>query len=194
VATVFTAAVVLSGCGGSASAGVASIDVGGAQTTPASNSSSPADREAALLKAAQCMRDSGVKDYPDPVVDSSGNVQRGQGGAQFNRNDPTVRKAFTACQSLFQAARPQFSPEQRQELQDALLAFAKCVRANGYNMPDPTFDGTPGQGRGPFQGVNANDPAFRKARTACQDKLNGVFPGGGGPGGNPGGPPPGGAQ
>jgi hypothetical protein len=176
---------VLSACGGGDSGGVAAINDGGAASATTSNSTAPADREEALLKAAQCMRDHGVKSYPDPVVDANGNVRPGDFRAQLNRNDPTVRKAFTACRSLFEATRPQFTPDQQQKLQDALLKFAKCVRAHGYDMPDPTFGSPPGQGRGPFGGVNPNDPAFAKAREACQSLLAGAFPGGGpgGPGG-----------
>jgi len=169
---------VLNGCGGGGSGGVAAINDGGGGAGATTSTMSSADRETALLKAAQCMRDNGLKNYPDPVVDSNGDVRPGQFGAQFNRDDPAVRKAFTACRSLFQAARPQFTPAQQQQFQDALLAFAKCVRAHGYNMPDPTFGGSPGQGRGPFGGVNRNDPAFVKARQACQSVLAGAFPGG----------------
>lgn len=193
VLLVATAAIVtLSACGGASSDGVAAIDGSGASTAPASEAGTSANREAALLKAAQCMRDNGVKNFPDPVVDSNGDARPGQFGAQLDRNDPSVSKAFTACSSLFQAARPQFSPEQGQKLQDSLLAFAKCVRANGYDMPDPTSGGTPGQRGGAFADVNRNDPAFVKARTACQSELAGAFPGGG-PGGQggPGGPPTG---
>jgi hypothetical protein len=177
----------LGACGGGDSGGVAAINDGTAARTTSSNAAAPADREAALLKAAQCMRDNGVKDFPDPQVDSNGDVRPGGFRAQLDPNDPTVRKAFTACRSLFAAARPQFTPEQQQKLQDALLAFAKCVRAHGYDLPDPTFGAPPGQGRGPFSGVNRNDPAFVKARQACQQVLAGAFPGGGRGFGGPGG-------
>lgn len=60
-----------------------------------------------------------------------------------------------------------------------LLAYAKCMRDNGVDFPDPQFDsnGRPqfhrqGGLRGPvdhgFAGLNEN-PAFEKARTACND-------------------------
>ena len=143
-------AVVLTACGGgsASSGGVAAIGSSGAAATTTTSSS--ADRAAALTKAAQCMRDHGVPSFPDPTTDSNGNV-RLTGLRGFDRNDPAMRTAFTACRSMFQAARPQFSPAQQQQFQNALLAFAKCVRAHGYNMPDPTFGGTPGQGGGPVR-------------------------------------------
>ena len=58
-----------------------------------------------------------------------------------------------------------------------LLAYAKCMRDNGVDFPDPQFDsnGRPqsnradrqaGQG---FAGLRDN-PAFERARTACNDK------------------------
>jgi uncharacterized membrane protein YgcG len=189
LAALLALAVLATACGGSSasSGGVAAI--GSTSAGETTTTTSAADRAAALTKAAQCMRDHGVPSFPDPTTDSSGNV-RLTGLRGFDRNDPAMRTAFTACRSLFQASRPQFSPSQQQQFQNALLAFAKCVRAHGYDMPDPTFGGTPGQGGGPFGGINRNDPAFQKARTACQSVLAGAFPGGrgGGPGFGGGGP------
>src|SRR5262249_48920967 len=141
------------------------------------------DREAALLKASQCMRANGVKDFPDPTVDANGNFRLGGGGAGariFDRNDPNVRKAVQACQKYFAAARPQFTPEQQQKLQDTLLKYAKCMRQNGYDMPDPQFgNGGGGPGGGLFRDINRSDPTFQKANAACQSILAGAFPGGG---------------
>jgi hypothetical protein len=196
------AAVLLAACGSSSSStsgGVASIG-NAASTSPAAATQpqSAASREAALQKASQCMRDHGVKDFPDPTVDSSGNVR--PGNFQLDRNDPSVRTAFQACRSLFAAARPQFSPAQQQALQDAILAYAKCMRTNGYDMPDPTFNGggAGGPGGGGLFGnrsLNRNDPLFKKANTACRPTLQkalasaglrggfGRGPGGGGFGG-----------
>lgn len=172
---------------------VASLGKAGATPKP-SASASAKDREAALLDFAKCMRTNGVKDFPDPTVDSNGNPRLGFG--RQDRNNPTVQKAMTACQSKLAAARPTFDPKQRQQLQDALLAYAKCMRANGYQMADPTISTTPGQrpAGGPFGNVNRNDPAFKKADAVCHAKLGTFGTGGpGGPGAG-GGPPPGGAN
>jgi hypothetical protein len=206
VAAALGAAVLLAACGSSSSSsssgggGVASI--GNAASTSAAAATQPqtaAQREAALEKAAQCMRSHGVKSYPDPTVDSNGNVQQGSFSG-IDRNDPSVRSAFQACRSLFAASRPQFSQQQQQALQDAILAYAKCMRTNGYDMPDPTFDGggAGGPGGGGIFGnrnANRNDPTFKKANTACRPTLQkalasaglgggfGRGPGGGGGGG-----------
>jgi hypothetical protein len=131
------------------------------------------------------MRKNGVANFPDPTVDSNGNVQMGFGpNSGINRDDPTVRKAFTACRSMLQALRPQFTPEQRQQLQDALLKYAQCMRANGYQMADPNFSGDGGGFRALGQ-INRQDPAFQKADAICRPQTLGNLPFGprGGPGG-----------
>jgi hypothetical protein len=163
------------GCGSSAaSKKVASLGDGPAPAATATAATGK-DREAALLDFAKCMRANGVPSFPDPTVDADGNPR-----LQFqrlDRGDPAVRKAQQACRGKLANARPSFSPEQRQKMQDALLAYAKCMRTNGYDLPDPTFDPAPGQGRngrpagGPFGTVNRNDPAFKKADPLCRDKL-----------------------
>jgi hypothetical protein len=49
-----------------------------------------------LRKLAQCMRDNGVEDFPDPSAD--GTVQFGGAGRNIDPNDPTVRAALEKCQ------------------------------------------------------------------------------------------------
>jgi hypothetical protein len=44
------------------------------------------------------------------------------------------------------------------------LAYARCMRQHGINMPDPTPDGSlPNRG----SGVNPDDPKFKAAERAC---------------------------
>ena len=65
--------------------------------------------------------------------------------------------------------------------QDALLKYAACMRQNGVDMADPTFDadGNPtGGGFGRNSGVDRSTPAFQTAQTACGDLLKGVTLGG----------------
>jgi hypothetical protein len=72
-----------------------------------------------------------------------------------------------------------------------MLAYAKCMRAQGIDMPDPKFSsgrggGTTFQlagpgGKGGKTGPNPDSPAFKAADKACHSKLADIEKGG--PGG-----------
>ena len=65
--------------------------------------------------------------------------------------------------------------------QDALLKYAACMRENGVNMADPTFDadGNPtGGGFGRNSGIDPRSDAFQAAQKVCGDLLQGVTLGG----------------
>jgi hypothetical protein len=64
------------------------------------------------------------------------------------------------------------------EQQDAMLAFAKCMRDHGVDMPDPEF-GTSG---GPAiqiggDGIAFDSPTFKAADEACRSIVKGALPG-----------------
>jgi hypothetical protein len=70
--------------------------------------------------------------------------------------------------------------------QDALLKYAACMRTNGVDMADPTFDadGNPtGGGFGRNSGVDRSTPEFQTAQKACGNLLQGITLGGGRGGG-----------
>jgi hypothetical protein len=69
--------------------------------------------------------------------------------------------------------------------QEALLAYASCMRDNGVDMEDPTFDADgnmTGGGFGPDSGIDPRSDEFQTAQEACGDLIEGVDIGGG-PGG-----------
>lgn len=71
------------------------------------------------------------------------------------------------------------------DTQDALLAYAQCMRDNGVDMQDPTVDAdgnVQGGGFGPDSGIDPRSTEFQTAQTACGDLLQGVAFGGGGGG------------
>ena len=71
--------------------------------------------------------------------------------------------------------------------QDALLKYAACMRQNGVDMADPTFDadGNPtGGGFGRGSGIDPRSDAFQAAQKVCGDLLQGVTLGGRGRGFN----------
>ena len=178
----------LVGCSSTAGPQVASLAGAGAGAAPgAASPSASVDRETAARQFSACMRTNGVPDFPDPTVDSNGNVRLGLGGggAGLDRSDPSVRKAMQACRQYLQGLRPNFTPEQRQQLQDALLKYAQCMRAHGYQMADPDFSGDGGGFRA-FGQLNRSDPVFIRADAVCRPQTLGTLPFGG-PGGRPGG-------
>jgi hypothetical protein len=66
--------------------------------------------------------------------------------------------------------------------QEALLAYAACMRQNGVDMADPTFDanGEPTGGLfGPESGINPRSEEFQAAQQACGGLIQGITLGGG---------------
>jgi len=184
-------ALVATACGGSAGAddGVASLDDSVASDAAPATAAPAVSQEEALLAFTACLRDRGI-DVPDPEMDADGNLQLSRPAAaqedpNFDRD--AFRVAREACAEHLEGVALGFRGEDRTETEDQLLAFAACVRENGYDMPDPDFsNATPGQGGGggPFAGLDRNDPAFQAAAEACSDLLPGVGRGApGGPGG-----------
>lgn len=150
----------------------------------------PAGADEAALAFAECMRDEGVEDFPDPEVSDDGRVRITGGG---DPDDPTVQAAQEACQPLLEEggsfAPP--DPEAAAAMEEQVLAFAECMREQGIDFPDPEVDGGRVMMR-PGAGVDPESPEFADAQEACEDELPDGGPGGpGGPGGAgaPGGQP-----
>ncbi|MGI5239931.1 hypothetical protein [Dactylosporangium sp. CA-139066] len=126
-ALVVIALVGLAGCDGSG---------GGA---PAATTGGPQSQRQALAAAAQCMRDNGHPDWPDPV-------QNGNGDWVFPDSAPDVPPA-PACAALFRTAKGGGAGPSRRPLSAAEIAQARtwsaCIREHGVpGWPDPDADGT----------------------------------------------------
>jgi hypothetical protein len=182
-------AAALAGCGGGGGDGdgVATLGDGGTTTTADAGSGADltdAEREDAMLEFTECMRDHGV-DMPDPTSAGPG----GGGGKIAIGGDGPDQDGFEAAQEACGdilgdafGERQAPSAEEQAQMQDDMLAFAKCMREHGVDMPDPDFSSgnggvimRPGEGTDPGE-----DPDFEAAQTACQDELG--FEGGNGPG------------
>ncbi len=173
-------AAVASGCGSTSSDdGVAALDEAAATTSEDDGAEAPAseeDPQEAALEWAKCMRENGV-DVPDPEIGEGGRLTIRPGGAGRRLGDvdsDSFRAAMQECgRPLGGAGPPALSDEQREELQETMLEFARCMRENGVDMPDPDFSGQGGGGLfrlgGP--GVDPESPTFRKAQEACQEIL-----------------------
>lgn len=195
---------VAAACGGEddASSGVASLAatdtvVGESADEAVAEVSGEADQEQAMLNFAACMRDNGV-DIDDPTVDADGNVEFGgfRGAVQGGEIDrSTMETAMQVCQENLEGISlgRGGGDFDLTELEDTMVEYAACMRANGYDMDDPDFSnvgpgngGEPGQGGGrPFGDIDLNDPDFISAQEVCEEVLGGFRgPGTRPPGGN----------
>jgi hypothetical protein len=125
---------------------------------------SPADEAEAGRAYAQCMRDNGVPDFPDP--DANGQLR---GPAHEQQDNPKFRAAQEKCRDLAPGGEHQRSDPASVE---QMRKFSQCMRDNGLpDYPDPDPDG---RVRGPGHEQQDN-PKFRAAMEACRQQL----PGGG---------------
>jgi hypothetical protein len=107
---------------------------GGAGNTNAAN------RGGKAVKFAQCMRDNGVSEFPDPDASGELTIDGVLNGSSLDPNAPAWKEAIGACKDL---QPPGFTGDKNvsDEEQEARLAFAQCMRDNGVeDFPDPGKD------------------------------------------------------
>jgi hypothetical protein len=166
-------ALALAACGGSPDGDrVASLSGGGATTTTSGTGKAAAkDPQQAALDFAKCMREHGI-DIPDPEVDDQGRVRvrvGGPGGGGARPDPKKLDEAQKACGGLMGGGgdgRGQIDPEER----DAMVAFARCMREHGIDMPDPTGDGLVMR-KDDDGGPDPSSERFQEAERACDHHL-----------------------
>lgn len=166
----------LAACGetGDDDPGVATLDDSGDDADGSDEESDDTDTageedsfEDQALAFAQCIRDNGVPDFPDPQIDEDGGIMMG-GEGDFDRE--AVEEAMEACEDLSPRGGGNFSEEDRQEMEDAALEHAQCMRENGVPaFPDPEFSGD--GARIELDDIDPESPAFQQAEAACEDKM-----------------------
>lgn len=169
---------------GGADDGVATL--GDGNSGSGASASPSIDPEDALADFAQCMRDNGIEDFPDPQVDENGQIifggpGGGDGGPPSDADLQDLQAAMQACQDLLpEGLGPgQISAEDQAAFQDALLEYAQCMRDQGIDFPDPDFSGGDGEFAVGGGGVDPNDPDFQAADEQCRPILDDVIPSGG---------------
>lgn len=140
------AAFVLGGCGG------------GSGTPPAPSAGAG---RAAYAEAAQCMRDNGFPDFPDPV-ETNGRWGFPPSVTDLVKQSPgQCRDLFVKAGSLPDRTRRAVSGEEMTKLR----AWGECLRGNGLpDWPDPDAEGV----FHPQQAPQEDDPAWQKADEACR--------------------------
>jgi hypothetical protein len=115
-------ALIGAGCGGSG-------DGGGDNKTAAN--------QERAVKFAECMRENGVSEFPDP--DASGNltIDGVLNGSSIDPDSPAWKGAVATCKDL---QPPGFTGggERSSSEQEGALRFAQCIREHGVrDFPDP---------------------------------------------------------
>jgi hypothetical protein len=155
-------ALALAACGGGGDRGEGVASLGGNDQATATTSPAGGDVKQQALAYARCMRQHGIN-LPDPRFDAQGHMAQ-QLPAGSGPDDPKFKAADQACKQHLPdgGAPPRPDPQQQQQM----LAFARCMRQHGINIPDPKPGG--GIDVDGDAGVNPNDPKFKAAEQACQ--------------------------
>lgn len=120
----------------------------------------------------ECLRKQGL-DVPDATVDENGQVSFGQLMAGRRVDREKLQAAQQVCgkppAGVTSAIENTLNSP---EFQDAALKFAKCMRDEGVDIPDPDFSklgsGDGGGDNGLFGGIDRDDPKVAAGIKACQ--------------------------
>lgn len=139
----------------------AGVMVAALGTSAATAQKTPAERTDAAVAYAQCIRDNGYAEFPDPDPDGGFKFLIERGSA------PRFKTAAAACRDLApEGMRDEgVTPEQL----DALIKLSQCVRDSGVpEFPDPDSEGR-------FElsntGIGPDDSRLQVAMAACQDET-----------------------
>lgn len=164
-------ALVGAGCGGGAGEG------GGAAGGAAGGAGAGSSARDAAVRFSACMREHGVRAFPDPDASGELTVDAVVNGASIDPEGPAWKQAMDACEDLQPAG---FTGEKRDAgQQDAALRFAECMRESGVeDFPDPApgeplvdtnripSSNTPG-------GMDVLNAAMRTCREAAEKAMAG---------------------
>lgn len=156
-AALFTLAVA---CGTTPTTGVASVSTSSAAPAASASASPTGDPEERGRQYARCMREQGVE-MDDP----------GSGGEIRVRKIPGGRDKFEAAMKACRqytpfANRAGINPQDLEQLRE----FAKCMRGQGIDMPDPDPNGG---GGALIKKREVDEARLREAMKACEGHLPG---------------------
>jgi hypothetical protein len=178
ISLVLALALVAGACSDSGdSTQIASLETGSAETSEDERDVDEiAESEAAMLAFTQCLRDQGI-DVDDPTMDADGNMQL----PPINIEVPDIvadldeapdmsefEGMIASCEEHLEGVVSTFSSADTTEIEDMLLAYAGCMRANGVDMPDPDFSS--GGGVIDLGAIGGED--FEAADAACSPLLS----------------------
>jgi hypothetical protein len=161
-----------------ATAAVGVAACGGSQNPSNSGSSGGSAAVTGAVRYSACMRSHGVTNFPDPHVSRNGNHR--SIGIDLNPSivsSPAFKSAQKTCGYLVQAQTSGSTGAQQQAEADALLAFARCMRAHGFpSFPDPNTQGQAWTlAMLTNAGINLKEPAVRPTALTCTSVTHGIL-------------------
>jgi len=152
----------LAACGGGGDDGDGVASAGGGSSA-ATTSAAPQDATQAMLQYAQCMRDNGVPNFPDPEIQDGGSISLSMpDGVDLEKAKAANEKCRKYMPNGGEA--DQASPERIEQARQ----YAQCMRDKGVkNFPDPDSSGG-------FQlkDLDPNSSTMKTAEEACKPLLS----------------------
>jgi hypothetical protein len=145
----------------------------GCSSEPAEDDSAgntTAANQGQAVKFAECMRDNGVSEFPDPDASGGLTIDGVLNGSSLDPTTPAWKAAIGACKDQ---QPPGFTGdgEVSAEEQETRLKFAQCMRENGVkDFPDPV-NGEPlvDTNRIPSSAMNGGMTILNTAMQTCRD-------------------------
>jgi hypothetical protein len=118
---------------------LAMVALVGAGCSNAASETGTASSGGKAVKFSECMRENGVKEFPDPDASGRLTIDGVLNGSSLDPNAPGWKAAIGACKDL---QPPGFTGTKVSAgQQEARLKFAQCIRDNGVkDFPDPAKD------------------------------------------------------
>ena len=164
VALIAGLATLAAGCGGSKSP---------SDTGTQSAQRGPQNGAEAAYAYSRCMRSHGVPNFPDPKVSSSaGHTSIAIAVNPSETGSPKFGSAQKACNGILPT--PGDARAQEQAGKQTLLAFARCLRANGiHDFPDPDVQGQLHLQTVIAAGIDIHSRTFLDAARSCVGVTHG---------------------
>ena len=164
------ATLALAGCGSDSTTKADVPSLNGSDASSEATTTTTIDPEEAAQNFVACLREQGIE-VADPKVDSDGQIDMRSifDSAGINPGDDSMRTAMDSCRDELANAGFGPSEEDSEARQEAMLAFTSCLRDEGLDVGDITFDG-PGQGGPPSgaagaSGSDASGATFHRSRS-----------------------------
>ena len=126
-----------------------------------------------MLDFAQCLREQGF-DVGDPTVDADGNVQLPpiKITSTVSGDDPEegiadLNERMASCEDHLEGVVMTGDSSGASGFEDTLLEYTQCMRANGYDMPDPDLS----SGSGMIDLGSGEGDEFEAADAECRHLL-----------------------